>query len=314
MKAAQIIKYGGAEAITFNENVQAPTIASGKVIVEVHAAGINPFDWKVRAGYFEKMIPLQFPTILGGDFSGAITEVGEGVLDFQKGDEVFGSASILNGGSGSLAEYDLADVKTIAHKPKNVNHLEAAALPLAAVSAIQALIEHISLNQGQKILIHGGAGGIGSFAIQLAKHLGAYVATTVSTNHIDYVKNLGADEVIDYKNQAFENILKDYDAVFDAVGGEVNAKSYQVLRKGGILVSMTEKPNNELMQQYEVNAMAQQTAVNADRLIKLAELVEQGAIKVHIDKVFPLEQAGTALTYLQDGHVRGKVVVEVNKG
>jgi NADPH:quinone reductase-like Zn-dependent oxidoreductase len=174
-------------------------------------------------------------------------------------------------------------------------------------------VDHIGLSRGEKILMHGGAGGIGTIAIQLSKYLGAYVATTVSAKDIPYVKELGADEAIDYKNQSFENLVHEYDAVYDTVGGETYAKSFKVLNKGGIIVSMLEQPRSDLMEQYEVNAIGQFTQVNSERLSKLAELVEKRAIKVHVEKTFPLEQAGEALAYLQNGHPRGKVVLKIKE-
>jgi NADPH:quinone reductase-like Zn-dependent oxidoreductase len=309
MKAAQINKYGGSEVVEINKNVPKPTTPRGQLLVEVYAAGVNPIDWKIREGY----IPLKFPATLGGDFSGVVAYIGEGVSGFKKGLEVYGYASILGGGSGSFAEFVLADAKVIAVKPKNITHIEAGALPLIGVSAWQALVDHIGLSRGKKILIHGGSGGIGSIAIQLARHLGAHVATTVSAKDMQYVKELGADEAIDYKNQKFEDMLHNYDAVYDTVGGETYVKSFKVLRKGGIIVSMLEQPPSNLIKQYGVNAIGQLTQVNSERLSKLAELVDKRVIKVHVDKTFPLEQAGEALAYLQSGHPRGKVVLNMKK-
>ncbi len=313
MKAAQINKYGGIEVVEVNKNAQKPSVAKGKILVDVRAAGVNPVDWKIREGHFQQMAPLKLPATLGGDFSGTVVEVGEGVSGFKMGDDVYGSAIILGGGSGSFAEFALANAKAVANKPKKVNHIEAAALPLAGVSALQALLDHMDLKKGQKILIHGGAGGIGTFAIQIARHLGAYTATTVSKNDIKHAKGLGADEAIDYKNQAFEEMLNDFDAVFDTVGGQTYERSFKTLKKGGIIVSMLEQPAKGLMDQYGVNAIAQFTQITSDRLSRLSELVDKGVIRLHVDKTFPLDQAGEALHYLQTGHPRGKVVVEVRQ-
>ena len=309
MKAAQINKYGGSEVVEINTNAPKPAVSRGQLLVEVYAAGVNPIDWKIREGY----IPLKFPATLGGDFSGVVADIGEGVSGFKKGFEVYGYASVLGGGSGSFAEFVLVDAKVMALKPKNNTHLESGALPLTGVSAWQALVDHMGLSRGKKILIHGGAGGIGSMAIQLAKHLGAYVVATVNEKDLQYVKELGADEAIDYKNQTFEGMLHDYDAVYDTVGGETYVRSFKVLRKGGIIVSMLEQPRPELMEQYGVNAIGQMTQVNTERLSKLAELVSKRVIKVHVDKTFPLEQAGEALAFLQNGHPRGKVVLKMKK-
>ena len=219
---------------------------------------------------------------------------------------------MLSGGSGSLAEFAAAKVETIAHMP-SIDYVKSAALPLAGVSAVQALIEHVGLKKGDKILIHGGAGGIGSIAIQIAKHIGAHVATTVGSDDLKFAKKLGADEVIDYKKQKFEEIIKDYDAVFDTVGGETYKNSFKVLKKGGIIVSMLEQPNEELMKKHDVKAVSQFTQVTNIRLTKLAELVNNDAIKVIVDKTFPLDETADALDYLRNGHPVGKVVVEMKK-
>ena len=311
MKAVQIKKYGGSEAVEMAKDTPEPKASAGKIVVEIKAAGVNPVDWKIREGYLDKMAPLTFPATLGGDFSGVVREVGEGVTGFKKGDDVYGTALVLAGGSGAFAEVALASVKAVALKPKKVNYLEAAALPLAGVSAIQALMEHINLKNGEKILIHGGAGGIGTFAVQIAKHIGAYVAATASTEELDYVKKLGADKAIDYKKERFEEVVKDFDSVFDTVGGETYTRSFMGLKKGGTIVSMLEPQNAELMNRYGVKAISQFTQITSERLVKLGLLVDQGAIKVNIDKIFFLEEVGDALEYLRTGHPKGKVVVMV---
>lgn len=306
MKAARLITFGDKDSVLIKD-IEKPAVSEGKILIEVYAAGVNPVDWKVRSG----MMQIPLPITLGGDLSGVIVEIGSGVSDFKKGDAVYGQASIFNGGTGSFAQYDLANPQSIALKSKSLNFHEAGALPLTGVSGLQALTEHIKLIKGQKILIHGGAGGIGSIAIQLAKHVGASVATTVRADDKDYVKSLGADEVIDYKTQKFEEILKDFDAVYDTVGGETTTKSFQVLKKNGVLVSMLGQPDVKLAEKYGITAIGQNTKVNKDRLDKLTELVDAGAIKVHIDKIFPLEQANDALSYLQTTHHKGKVLLEI---
>ena len=312
MKAAQINKYGGNEVWEINQNAPKPSPSSEQILVKVNSASINPIDLKIRAGYLKKMAPLQFPATLGGDFSGIIVALGERVSDFKTGEEVYGQAIILNGGSGSFAQHLVANVANLAHKPKKANFEEAGALPLAGTSALQALKDHIKLQSGQKILIHGGAGGIGHIAVQLAKSLGAYVTTTVNTPHINFVKNLGVDQVIDYKNQNFEEILKDFDAVFDTVGGETLNKSFAVVKNGGIIVSMLEQPNQELAEKYGVTALGQGTNTNTPHLIQLAQLVDSGKIKVHIDKTFELSEIKEACDYQEKSHPRGKVVIKIN--
>src|ERR671918_1704965 len=315
MKSAQINKYGRSEVIEINQSTSEPTVSSGKVLVIIKAAGVNPVDWKIREGLFQQIISLQFPSILGIDFSGVIKQIGEDLYpsDFKQGDEVYGQAGVISGGSGAFAEIALVNTESIANKPKRLSHAEAAALPLVGVSAWQALAEDIELSKGQKILIHGGAGGIGSIAIQLAKNLGAYVATTVSANDKQFVQELGADVVIDYKTQTFEDVLHEYDAVFDTVGGETYTRSFNVLKKGGIIVSMLEQPNQELMHRFGVRAKHQFTKVNRKRLTRLAQWVDQNNIHVNIDRTFPLDEAGKALDYQRDGHPRGKVVLQVSR-
>jgi alcohol dehydrogenase len=311
MKSAQINEYGGSEVIKINQSTSEPTVSPGKVLVTIKASGVNPADWKIREGGLQQLVSLQFPSTLGMDFSGVIKQVGEGVSpsDFKQGDEVYGEAGVVNGGSGAFAEMALADRESIAHKPKKLSYPESAALPLVGASAWWALVDQIGLSKGQKILIHGGAGGIGSVAIQLAKNLGAYVTTTVSTNDKQFVQELGADIVIDYKTQTFEDLLHDYDAVFDTVGGETYRRSFKVLKKGGIIVSMLEQPNSELMNQYSAKAILAHSPANRERLTKLAQWVDENNIKINVEKTFSLDEAARALDYQKDVHPRGKVVL-----
>jgi NADPH:quinone reductase-like Zn-dependent oxidoreductase len=311
MKSVQINKYGSSEVIEINQSTSEPTISSGKVLVIIKAAGVNPADWKIREGGLQQLVSLQFPSTLGVDFSGVIKQVGEGVSpsDFKQGDEVYGQAGVINGGSGAFAEMALANTESIANKPKRLSHVEAAGLPLIGVSAWQALVENIGLSKGQKILIHGGAGGIGSIAIQLAKYLGADVATTVSINDKQFVQELGADQVIDYKTQTFEDLLHDYDAVFDTVGDETYRRSFKVIKKGGVIVSMLDQPDSELMNQYGVKAIFQFTQADRERLTKLTQWVDENNIRVNVEKTFLLDEAGDALDYQKDVHPRGKVVL-----
>src|SRR3712207_1756622 len=314
MKSAQIKKYGDSEVVEINQSASSLNDQSeGKVLLSVKAAGVNPSDWKLREGFFKQMVPLQFPATLGTDFSGVVEKVGVGVAsDLKQDDEVYGQAGVLAGGSGAFAEMALANADKIAHKPKTLTHEQAAGLPLVGVSAWQALVETMELGKGKKILIHGGAGGIGSISIQLAKHLGAYVATTVSTNDIQFVKEeIGADEVIDYKTQKFEDVLPhDFDAVFDTVGGETYTRSFKVLKRdSGILVSMLEQPAQELMDQFGVKAVFLFSQVNRERLTRLTEWVDQNSIRVNIERIFPLDEARAALDYQRDVHPRGKIVL-----
>jgi alcohol dehydrogenase len=318
MKAVQISRYGGSEVVEIKHNIPSPSVPKplpDKILVDIKVAGVNPVDWKIREGHLQQMMNPKFPLTLGMDFSGVVQEVGEGggeklPAGFGQGDEVYGQAAVPSGGSGAFAEMAVTNADSVAPKPKSLSHTEAAALPLVGVSAWQALVENMELSSGQKILIHGGAGGIGSIAIALAKNLGAYVSTTVSPDDKQFVAQLGADKVIDYKMQAFEDLVHDYDAVFDTVGGETYSKSFEVLKKdGGIVVSMLEQPNKELMERFGVKAMFQFTQVNRERLTKLAQWVDKNSIKVNVDRAFSIDDAAKALDYVKDVHPRGKVVL-----
>jgi len=313
MKSAQINRYGRSEVIEINQNTPLLNLSSEKILVDVKAAGVNPIDWKIREGYMKQMISLQFPSTLGMDFSGIIKEVSKDISteEYKQGDEVYGQASVTNGGTGAFAEIALTNTDNVALKPKSLNYAEAAALPLVGVSAWQALVENMELSKDQKILIHGGAGGIGSIAIPLAKNLDAYVATTASSDDKEFVQNLGADEVIDYKSQDFEELVHDYDAVYDTVGGQTYTKSFKVLKKCGIIVSMLEPPNSDLMEKFGVKAIFQLTQVNKDRLTQLAKWIDKNNIKIHVDKTFSLDETAKALDYVKDVHPRGKVIIKI---
>ena len=315
MKSAQINKYGDSEVVEINQSTPSPNDPSeAMVLVKIKAAGVNPSDWKLREGFFKQMVPLQFPATLGMDFSGVVEKVGASISsDLKQGDEVYGQTGVMSGGSGAFAEIALVNADKIAHKPKTLTHEQAAGLPLVGVSAWQALVEIIGLSKDKKILIHGGAGGIGSISIQLAKHFGAYVATTVSTDDIQFVKEeLGADEAIDYKTQTFEDVLPhDYDAVFDTVGGETYTRSFKILKRsgGGIIVSMLEQPVQELMDQFGVKAVFLFSQANRERLTRLAQWVDQNNILINVERAFPLDEARAALDYQRDVHPRGKIVL-----
>jgi alcohol dehydrogenase len=315
MKSARIKAYGStSDVIEIDQNTPAPNDPSeGKVLVKVKAAGVNPTDWKISEGYMQQVMPLEFPATLGWDFSGIVEKAGAGVSDIKQGDEAYGRASVVFGGSGTFAEMALANADNIAQKPKTLSHEEAAGLPTVGVTAWQALADTMGLSRSQKILIHGGAGGVGSIAIQLAKYLGAYVATTVSEKDKQFVKGLGADEIIDYKTQTFEDLLShDYYAVLDTVGGETYSRSFKILKRDtGIIVSTLEQPNQELMEKFGVKAIFVFSQVSRERLTKLAQWVDQNNVRVNVDKMFPLDDAAKALEYQKDGHPRGKVVLAI---
>ena len=233
-------------------------------------------------------MPIEFPITLGGDFAGVVAETGVGVTGFKAGEEVYGQSGILMGGSGSLAEFTTAAAGKMARKPGSIDMANAASLPLVGASAVQGIEEHINIQKGQKILIHGGAGGIGSLAIQLAKVRGAYVATTVATGEISFAKQMGADEVIDYERQDFASIIKDYDAVFVTTATALS-DSYAVLKKGGILVAMTGQVDEAKATRYGIKAIQQMTQASTAQLTRLAELVDSGALKPVVEKTFLLD-------------------------
>ena len=309
MKAVKYSNYGGIDVLKVITDADKPVIHDGQALVEVEAVSINPVDFKVRLGYMKDFVPLKFPATIGGDFAGVVKEIRAGDSAFKVGDKVYGQAIILNGGSGSFAEFVAANIANAAHAPKTIDFLKAAALPLAGASAVQAIEDAIKLKKGYKILIHGGAGGIGSIAIQLAKSIGAQVATTVSEKDVSFVKELGADIVIDYHKQQFDKDLKDFDAVLDLVGGDATAKSIKVLKKGGILVSLAGRPDEALAQKSGVTAMGQMTVTDTKHLDRLAELVDKGVIRIHVDKVFTIDRSLEAFTYAESSHPRGKVVL-----
>lgn len=310
MKAAQIYGYGGPEIIKIN-TVGKPAPGPNQVSVEVYAGSINPFDKSIREGYMQKKLKLNFPLTIGGDFAGIVNGVGAEVSDYKILDEIYGTAITLTGATGAFAELAVVNLGTIAKMPNNVDFSEAASMPLVGSSTVMAIEEHIKLQPGQKILIHGGAGGIGSLAIQLSKSIGAYIATTISVKDFDYVKSLGADKALDYKSEKFENVLKGYDAVYDTVGGETVIRSFPVLKKGGVMVSMKGAPDAGLAKKYGVTVVGQQSKTDDAHLNRLRELVEAGKIKPQVDRVFPLEKIVEAFQYKERSHPRGKVVIKI---
>ena len=307
MKAVEISQYGGSEVLEVVE-VDAPVPGDSQVLIAVKAASINPIDWKIRNGMLGDKLPM--PIRMGTDLSGMVTAVGSGVTAFKVGDEVYGSALVLSGGSGAFAEQAVTNSSSLALKPTSVSFVEAAALPLAGVSALQALTEHIQLQAGQKILITGGAGGIGSLAIGLAKSLGATVAATVrSTDDATYVKTRGADVVVNVRVQSLRDLVKDYDAVFDTVGGDAYKETFASVKRGATIVSMTGK-DDELAAKHAVTAIAQQTGTNTDRLTRLAAWIDAESVKPTIT-IFPFDQIRKAFDAVQQGSIQGKAILQI---
>lgn len=310
MKAAQIKEYGHADAIDINE-IEKPLVGENQVLVEVQAASLNPFDTMVREGYVKDMIP-SLPVTLGGDIAGVVSELGAGVEGVAVGDKVYGTAAVVAGNSGAFAEFALTKPSQLSKAPENISSTESASLPLVGVSALQALTEHIGLQSGQKIFIHGAGGGIGTIAVQIAKHLGAYVAASVRGKEAaELVSNLGADEVIDTETQDFTAILRDYDAVFEAAGGEDFDKTLDILKKGGVAVSMLATADQNKVDQLGIRAVTQSTHVKSERLARLCELVESGSVKPMVAQTFSLDNIRAAFDARESGKTHGKVVIQV---
>lgn len=310
MKAAQINEYGHADKVQVVE-IDKLAVDDSKVLVEVHAASLNPFDTTVREGFVKDMIP-SLPVTLGGDIAGIVSEVGSGVEGFQAGDKVYGTAAAVAGNSGALAEFALTKPTQLAIAPSNLDFAESASLPLVGVSALQALTEHIDLQSGQKLFIHGASGGIGTIAIQIAKYLGAYVAASVRSDEaVDSVKALGADEVVDTRTQDFGSTLRDYDAVFEAAGGEDFDKTLGVLKQGGVAVSMIAKADEAKANQLGVKTITQSTHVTTEKLQTLCKLVEAGVIKPQVARTFRLEEAQAAFEAREGGKAHGKIVIQI---
>ena len=304
VKAVRIHSFGGPEALCF-EDVLAPDPAPDEVLVRVHAAGGNPFDWKVREGRFG---PLPLPRTLGCDFSGVVEALGPGVTDFFVGQPVFGHS----GFGGAFAELVTVPVSSLAPKPPSVDDTEAAATPLCALTAWQALFEIADLQSNQKVLIHGGAGGVGMFAVQLALRQGAFVIATASGRNLPVLRRLGAQQVIDHTATRFEDTVKSVDVVLDLIGGETQDRSWKVLKTGGRLVSTVSIPSQEKAMLCGLRARKMQTRTRADELTLMGDLIANGEIKVMVDRVLPLFRAPEALEMSRRGHVRSKIVLTVD--
>ena len=299
--------YGGPEVLKF-EDAPRPEPAEGEVLVKVHAGGVNPVDWKVRAGYMRSFRDYPMPFILGWDFSGTIDQLGRDVAQSWKtGDEVYARPDI--GRNGAYAEYIAVRASEIQRKPKSLDHVHSAAIPLAALTAWQAIFDAAQLRAGQRILIHAAAGGVGTFAVQLARWKGAYVIGTASERNHDFVKELGADEVIDYQTTRFEDAVHDVDVVLDTMSGETRDRSWQVLKKGGILVSILGQPSQEDAARHGVRGAGIFVQPNPTQLDELANLADAGKVRPIIDTVLPLAEAARAHEMNQTLHTRGKIVL-----
>ncbi len=307
MKAVRLHAYGDSSVLRY-EDADIPKPGEDDVLVKVHAAGVNPVDWKVRAGYLQSMIPYDLPLIPGWDVAGEIVAMGEHITDWKIGDAIYSRPDIAR--QGSYAEYVAVRASEISKKPASLDWLHAAAVPLAALTAWQVLFEHAKLRTGERVLIHAGAGGVGLFAIQLAKIRGAHVTTTTSTRNVELVQSMGADTVIDYSKEDFRT-LRDLDVVFDTLGGNTQVDSWQTLKRGGQLMSIVDTPDAATAARHGVQAQFCFVQPSSDHLRQIAELIDTGQLKVTLDSVYPLAEAAQAQEKSESGRARGKIVLQV---
>lgn len=332
MKALILKRYGKSDQTAFAD-IPKPKLKPDEILVQVHAAGLNPIDCMIPKGTFKPILRFQLPATLGSDLAGVVVEVGSRVTRFKPGDAVF--ASIFDLGTGALAEFAVVPEHAAALKPANLDFVQAASIPMVGLTSWQALKERAKLQPGQKVFIPAGSGGIGTFAIQLAKHLGANVGTTTSTSNVELVQSLGADEVIDYKKQEFEEVLQNYDAVLGTVRGDAIEKSLRILKSKSNVVSLVGPPDAAFARARGLNFFmtfvfgllsrkiirhARKLGVeysflfvhpDGRQLAEIGKLLEAGRIRPVIDKVFPFDQAKDALAYLEKGRAKGKVVVQM---
>jgi len=331
MKAFTIQRYSKTDHLEMAE-VPNPTIKEDEVLVEIHSASVNQLDNKMKSGEFKMMLPYKFPLILGHDVAGIVVEVGSKVTKFKVGDEIFSRLPDFQ--IGAFAEYIAINENFVAPKPKNISMEEAASVPLVGLTVWQ-VFEKAKLKKGQKVFIQAGSGGVGTFAIQLAKHLGAFVATTTSAKNVQLVKDLGADLVIDYKTQDFENILKDYDLVLNSQDQKTLEKSIRILKPGGKVISISGPPDVDFAKKlglnfflkaimfllsFQTKKLAKKQNVdysflfmeaNGNQLNEISKLIESGIIKPTVDKSFPFEQTNDALNYVDSGRAKGKVIIKI---
>ncbi|MFD1067848.1 NADP-dependent oxidoreductase [Oceanobacillus locisalsi] len=311
MKAIIIDQYGDADQLKEKDDIPIPEIKDNQVLVEMHATSINPIDWKLREGYLQEGLPFEFPIILGWDAAGVIKQIGKNVTTFQVGDEVFARPDLTP--NGTYAAYTAVDEELLAMKPENISFEEAAAVPLAGLTAWQCLVNFSEIKQDDKVLIHAGSGGVGSMAVQIAKSFGTYVASTASGKNEAFLKELGVDQFINYKEEDFEDVLQDYDIVVDTLGGEILNKSFQVLKEGGRLVSIAGQPDEKLAKQKGIKADSLWLEPDGKELAELGKLMEDGKLKSYIGHTFPLTENGLkeAHRLSETHHAKGKIVIQI---
>src|SRR5881227_3541413 len=308
MKAVVIHEYGGPEVLKY-EDIPRPQPKDDQLLVRVVAAGVNPVDGMIRSGMFAKEGNRPFPIILGGDVAGVVEKVGSKITKFKTGDPVFAYVSLDN--SGGYAQYALVTEREAAPKPKSLTYVEAAAVPVVAMTAWQALVDTAKLSGGQTVLIHGGSGGVGSFAVQIAKARGARVIATASTANQDFLKQLGTDVAIDYTKTKFEDVVKEVDAVLDPVGKETLARSYGVVKKGGIVLDLVARPDPTEIKKRSIRGAGISVHPDSEDLGEIAQLIDAGKIKPIVTQVLPLSEAIAAQQQAATHHTRGKVVLRI---
>jgi NADPH:quinone reductase-like Zn-dependent oxidoreductase len=307
MKAVRIHQFGGPEVMQIEE-LPVPQFRGDEMLLRVRAASVNPVDFKTRQGHFPPVGREQLPVTLGRDVSGVVEGAGSRVRGIKRGDEVY---ALLGPDRGAFAEYAIVKMGEAAPKPMRLSHVEAATVPLAALTAWQGLLDHGLVAEGQRVLIHGGAGGVGHFAIQFAKVKGATVYTTVSGDDREFARELGADQAIDYRTERFEEIVRGVDVVFDLVGGETQDRSWSVLKPGGILVSTLGQPPQDKAAQYKVRAAGYMAQPNAAQLAEIGRLIDDGKVHPVIAETFPLAEARRAEERQEHGHVHGKIALSL---
>jgi len=308
MKAVCIYSYGGPEVLTF-EDAPRPHPGDGEVLVRVHAAGINPVDWKIREGQLKEMLHHTLPLVLGWDVSGVVETLGPGVHRLRVGDEVYSRPDIAR--DGAYAEFIVIKEAEVALKPKSIDHLHAAVLPLAGLTAWQTLFDAAGLSAGQRVLIHAAAGGVGHIAVQLAKWKGAHVIGTAAARNHDFLRQLGVDQIVDYDTERFEEVVQPVDVVLDTMGGDTQTRSWKVVKRGGILVSVASPPSAELAAAQGARQAFVFTQPNAAQLAEIAKLVEAERLKVVVETTLALSDATRGQELSQRGHQRGKIVLRV---
>lgn len=308
MKAIRIGAFGGPEVLKLEE-IPIPQPQQSEFLVKIQAASVNPVDYKIREGKYAAVKADDLPLVMGRDFSGIIAARGpETGNQLQEGDAVYGS---LGPGRGSYAEYAIVKAAEAARWPASSDSIAAAAVPLAGLTAWQGLFRYGELKEGQRVLIHGGSGGVGHFAVQFARVRGSSVIATAAEQHLDFVRSIGADEAIDYKKQRFEDVVGEVDLVYDLVGGDTQDRSFAVLKRGGTLVSTLTEPDQEKARAHGIRALRYTVQENAAELDEIARLIDAGKVKPKVSKIFPLADAAKAQQYLAERHPEGKIVLRI---